>query len=192
MALVVYDLFSEGNNMTKRFYSRDWMIRKAVEYVTENGFSQLSSRKLAKEFGCSLQPIYTNFKNMDEVRNCILEYMCHQTYRRSRHVKKKLLIETTEADYLLFTVAFVKANTVYYKAYRNCWFNTNIDTHVIFKYWENIYVNEVFHEDVFFELSDKEKKVLFSQLLVKAHGLILKQISAVEKLSDNDILLLLK
>ena len=49
------------------------IIRAAVELVRSNGHESLNARALAKALGCSTQPIFSNFKNMDDVLDSVLE-----------------------------------------------------------------------------------------------------------------------
>ncbi|MEI3065320.1 MAG: TetR family transcriptional regulator [Oscillospiraceae bacterium] len=40
----------------------------AVEVLREGGFSAVNARSVAKKLGCSTQPIYSSFQNMDELK----------------------------------------------------------------------------------------------------------------------------
>ena len=52
---------------------RQDIIDAAVELVRENGHEALNARALAERIGCSTQPIFSNFKSMDEVMDSVLE-----------------------------------------------------------------------------------------------------------------------
>lgn len=49
------------------------IIKAAVELVRSNGHESLNARALAKALGCSTQPIFSNFKNMDDVLDSVLK-----------------------------------------------------------------------------------------------------------------------
>ncbi len=44
------------------------IIETAFEMVRKEGFGVLSARNIAKQIGCSTQPIYWAYKNMDELK----------------------------------------------------------------------------------------------------------------------------
>lgn len=52
----------------KQKYSRELIIQTAKAIIERDGVECLSHRTIAKELGCSTQPIMSNFKSMDEVR----------------------------------------------------------------------------------------------------------------------------
>ncbi|MBP5756764.1 MAG: TetR/AcrR family transcriptional regulator [Spirochaetales bacterium] len=49
------------------------IIKAAVEIVRENGYENLNARTLASRLGCSTQPIFSNFKNMQDLFESVLE-----------------------------------------------------------------------------------------------------------------------
>lgn len=51
-----------------RRISRDAIVDAAVEVLREGGFSAVNARSVAKKLGCSTQPIYSSFQNMDELK----------------------------------------------------------------------------------------------------------------------------
>lgn len=50
-----------------RKYTKEDIIKVAENIVKNEGMSNLNARRLAKELGCSVQPIFHNFSSMDEV-----------------------------------------------------------------------------------------------------------------------------
>lgn len=53
--------------------TREEIIATAVELVRQNGESALNARNIAHSLGCSTQPIFSNFSNMDELRAAVKE-----------------------------------------------------------------------------------------------------------------------
>lgn len=49
------------------------IIKAAVELVRENGHENLNARTLASRLGCSTQPIFSNFKNMNDLLDSVLK-----------------------------------------------------------------------------------------------------------------------
>lgn len=53
--------------------TKEIIIETAFEMVRKEGFSVLSARNIAKQIGCSTQPIYWTYKNMDELKTEICQ-----------------------------------------------------------------------------------------------------------------------
>ena len=53
--------------------SSDDIVNAAVEFVRSEGVDTLNARRLAKALDCSTQPIFSNFKSMDEVKEAVLD-----------------------------------------------------------------------------------------------------------------------
>lgn len=52
----------------KKQMNKHQIIEKAFEIVRNEGYESLTARKLAKELGCSTQPIYQTFTDMKELK----------------------------------------------------------------------------------------------------------------------------
>ena len=48
--------------------TQEVIIETAFEMVRKEGFAVLSARNIAKQIGCSTQPIYWSYKNMDDLK----------------------------------------------------------------------------------------------------------------------------
>lgn len=52
---------------------RDNIINKSFQILKTEGLEYINARHIAKKLNCSVQPIFSNFKNMDELKLCILK-----------------------------------------------------------------------------------------------------------------------
>lgn len=68
--------------------TKEIIIETAFEMVRKEGFAILSARNIAKKIGCSTQPIYWNYKNMDDLKNEILQKACQLFQNTILHYKK--------------------------------------------------------------------------------------------------------
>ncbi|MCX4365444.1 MAG: TetR/AcrR family transcriptional regulator [Bacilli bacterium] len=50
-------------------YSKDKIVETALEIAKKEGFEKLNARRIAKELKSSVNPIFNNFKNMDELKD---------------------------------------------------------------------------------------------------------------------------
>lgn len=64
--------------------SREEIIEAALDVMREGGFSAINARSVAKKLGCSTQPIYFSFKNMDELRSALTERAIEMHTQRVR------------------------------------------------------------------------------------------------------------
>ena len=46
-------------------FEKDYIIEKSVDFIKEKGIDKLSARELTKYIGCSTQPIFRLYDNMD-------------------------------------------------------------------------------------------------------------------------------
>ena len=53
-------------------YSREKFLEAAVEIVRERGLEAVTARELGDRLGCSSRPVFTAFKNMEEVQQAVI------------------------------------------------------------------------------------------------------------------------
>ena len=53
--------------------SRDRILDAAVQVLRDGGFSAINARSVARKLGCSTQPIYLSFRNMDELKAALTD-----------------------------------------------------------------------------------------------------------------------
>lgn len=56
-----------------RKVSRDDIIDAAVAVLRDHGFAAVNARNVAQKLGCSTQPIYFSFKNMEELKAALTQ-----------------------------------------------------------------------------------------------------------------------
>ena len=89
----------------KRF-SKDEIIDAAVEVLRDGGFSSVNARSVAKKLGCSTQPIYFSFANMDELKAALTE---RAVLMHTRRVRDSLRAhEGNDSRYSSYGMGFVK------------------------------------------------------------------------------------
>ncbi len=53
--------------------TREEIIKAAVEIIRSNGEAALNVRSVAEALGCSTQPVFSNFKTMDELKGEVIK-----------------------------------------------------------------------------------------------------------------------
>ena len=64
----------------KAKFTREEVVRTALEMVRENGMDTLSARNLSARLGSSASPIFTIFQNMEDVQQEVIS-AAHEIYR---------------------------------------------------------------------------------------------------------------
>lgn len=59
--------------MRRKIYTRDLILQAAYEVMERDGFSGFTARNIADQLGVSTQPIYLEFKNMQDLKNTLIE-----------------------------------------------------------------------------------------------------------------------
>lgn len=54
-------------------YSAEDIVMQAFELARKSGWSGLSTTAVAKQIGCSTMPIYSHFKNLEELEHAVME-----------------------------------------------------------------------------------------------------------------------
>ena len=86
--------------------SKEAIIDAAVEVLREGGFSAINARSVAKKLGCSTQPIYFSFKNMEELKSALTERAIEL---HTQHVRDFLRNhEGNDSRYSSYGMGFVK------------------------------------------------------------------------------------
>ena len=71
--------------------SKEDIINKALNIARCENFNSINARRLAKELGCSVQPIFSNFKNMEELKRVVFYNICELFYVRITIVEESCI-----------------------------------------------------------------------------------------------------
>ena len=64
--------------------SKEAIIDAAAAVLRTGGFEAINARSVAKALGCSTQPIYLSFRNMEELKSALTQRAIEQHTRRVR------------------------------------------------------------------------------------------------------------
>lgn len=86
--------------------SKDEIVDAAVEVLREGGFAAVNARSVAKKLGCSTQPIYFSFRNMEELKAALTARAIELHTRRVRDSLRAH--EGNDSRYSSYGMGFVK------------------------------------------------------------------------------------
>ena len=89
-----------------RKVSKDEIVDAAVEVLREGGFAAINARSVAKKLGCSTQPIYFSFRNMEELKAALTVRAIELHTRRVRDSLRAH--EGNDSRYSSYGMGFVK------------------------------------------------------------------------------------
>lgn len=97
------------------------IVDAAFEIARQEGFDGLTVRKIADRLGSSVAPIYVSFKNIDEVRQAVME--------RTQQVAREMMAATNTGDpFLDIGVASLRFAKEYSVLFRDMVLKENPDT----------------------------------------------------------------
>ncbi len=92
--------------------SKEEIIDAAVEILRESGTTAINARSVAKKLGCSTQPIYLSFQNMDDLKTAMTQRAIEQ---HTQHVRDWLHMHDDSSNcysqysrYSSYGIGFVK------------------------------------------------------------------------------------
>lgn len=88
--------------------TKDMIVDAAMEIFRAEGFDAVTSRRVAFKLGCSTQPIYFEYKNMDELKNDIVKKVVGQLNEIFSSVSNEGKEEPDEFVYRSFGLSFLK------------------------------------------------------------------------------------
>ena len=86
--------------------SKDEIIDAAIEVLRDDGFAAINARSVAKKMGCSTQPIYFSFKNMEELKAALTDRAIRMHTQRVRDSLR--IHEGNDSRYSSYGMGFVK------------------------------------------------------------------------------------
>ena len=89
-----------------RKVSKEQIINAAVDVLRDDGFFAINARSVAKKLGCSTQPIYFSFRNMEELKAALTERAIQMHTQRVRDSLR--IHEGNDSRYSSYGMGFVK------------------------------------------------------------------------------------
>lgn len=78
--------------MPKQRITKEMVVNAAFELARYGGMEQVMVKTIAEKIGCSVQPIYSYCKNMEELRQDVaIQVKCFIKEYLASHLDKKML-----------------------------------------------------------------------------------------------------
>ena len=84
--------------------TKEEIVRVGVELIREEGEGALNARNIAARLQCSTQPIFSNFRTMQELREAIIA----EAYRRYREVLADEIANSSDSPYKASGMGYIR------------------------------------------------------------------------------------
>ncbi len=163
-------------------FQREEIIDTAYRIVEKEGFNAINARKIAKELGGSVQPIYHNFSTMEELNKEIFD----KIYLKYQKTMQQAIDK--EHPYLAKGMAYVKFARVYPEFYK-----------IIFMQESKMNLEEFIEADIEttkdvmesiikkFDISKADLKDFHIKIWIFTHGLACLVATKTVNFSDDEV-----
>lgn len=164
-----------------RKYTKAEIIEVAENIIKEEGMSSLNARRLAKKLGCSVQPIFHNFKSMDEVVKEVIKNITNKYH------EYMLSGQNSENPYKAMGLSYIKFAREY-KEFFKILFMQKTDLNI-----ENFIMSDSIGDDVIKTgmiltgLSYESQKNFHTKVWMFTHGIACLVATETVKLTDLEI-----
>lgn len=148
----------------RKTITRDQILNAAYEVVATEGFSRFTARNIAAKMKCSTQPIYLEFKNMDELRQALFEKIKHHLLSdvfSQKHIGDPII------DLILNYIDFASTET---KLYRSLFVEEHNREDILNEFTYSLFMEKLEQDTKLKTLGDDKKKALFSATWIVATG----------------------
>ncbi len=91
-----------------RKFQREDILEITYQIVKAEGIKSVNARRIAKELNCSVQPIFHNFRDMEELKSMVYEKI-YETYKEFTLSK----MQTTDKPYKAMGIAYIQFAKIY-------------------------------------------------------------------------------
>ncbi len=167
--------------MPKQTVDKNEILKIALEMTRENGFEYVNARSVAKRMGYSVQPIYSYFKNMDDLRQALYgaAMQFYNEFIYSRVDKNNALESMAKAN-----VAFAKYETNLFKLLFFQKLNGLNSFNDIYEWMGDKQATKQLSEKLL--LSEQKIKDVYIMLIVFTHGVATMIATGGANISDEE------
>lgn len=146
--------------------TKEIIIKTAFEMVRKEGFAVLSARNIAKKIGCSTQPIYWSYKNMDDLKAEVCQ-------KALSHLKNEMCqYKKTNDDFLDLGLGYIRIAHTEPTLFKAFYMDNIMKIQMTDIIPENKEVIELMkNTEDFKKMSDEEIKNIFFRSWMLVHGI---------------------
>ncbi|MCF1622518.1 TetR/AcrR family transcriptional regulator [Tetragenococcus koreensis] len=169
----------------KKTITRDQILEAAYEVVAKEGFSRFTARNIAAKMKCSTQPIYLEFKNMDDLKQALLKEIFD-------YLAAEVLPKEHSGDKLVdLGFNYIEFATKEKKLYKALYLEENLGDKSIQKVSFDYFVKLVQQDPEYKDLPEDKLSSLYTGFWIIVTGLAALTSANIMKPTDKEINVLL-
>ncbi|MGY3765914.1 TetR/AcrR family transcriptional regulator [Vagococcus vulneris] len=149
----------------RKTITREHILDATYQVISTEGFSGFTARNIANKMKTSTQPIYLEFKNMEDLRDVFLKEIEKDL---NDNVFSKVITGDPLIDLCLNYVDFAKKEKV---LYRSLFVEDHEGGKGLNKYTHRLYLEKLNSSDKYRDFSDEQKESLFIAIWITVTGL---------------------
>ncbi|MEY8427623.1 TetR/AcrR family transcriptional regulator [Lachnospiraceae bacterium 46-15] len=162
-------------------FQREDIVKAAYEIVKAEGMKDMNARRIAKELGCSTQPIYHNFNTMEELKQLVRDRIY------ADYVEYMAKGAKEERAYLGMGMAFIRFARDYPNFFRVLFMHESGLSLIQF-IQSDATGNQVLEKgQIFSELDAEQQKEFHRKVMVFTYGLAVIAATQAVQLPDEEI-----
>lgn len=145
----------------KKTIKREHILSAAYEVVSTEGFSGFTARNIASKMKTSTQPIYLEFKNMDELREKFIEELF---FYLQEEIYDKEITGDSLVDMAICYIEFAKKEET---LFRSVFIDPHQDSKRFTKFSHDLFMERIAKDQTYDEFDeDKKESIFLCNLLV--------------------------
>lgn len=167
-------------------FEKDYIIDKSIDFIKEKGIERLSVRELTKYIGCSTQPIFRLYDNMDVYKKDLQKTLSknYNSFLEDKIDTNNYFLSTTYAYAL-----YAKKENDLFKAL----FISDLSDNKILKDKLSVkhnkdIINSIMKE---YNISETKAESLYKDVIIYTHGLATQLCLKSINISDKDLLFMI-
>lgn len=169
----------------KKTITRDQILDAAYNVVAKSGFTRFTARNIAAEMNCSTQPIYLEFKNMEDLKNEVIKKI--RSYIKTK-IYPVVRTGNRPTDLALNYINFARDEKSLYRALYLEEYGGGKDVQVDAY---NYFYTEMRNEPQFVDVSDEVFHSLHTSIWIEATGIASLMSSGIINPSEEQIIQLI-
>jgi len=170
----------------KKTITKEQILNAAYDVVATEGFSRFTARNIASKMKCSTQPIYLEFKNMDDLKDALFEKI-------ESYLTNEVFINEITGDPLvdmaLNYIHFAAREKVLYRA---LYVEEHAGGKELNRFGYELFMEKLKTDPKHTDLSDEKKRALFSGCWIVATGIASLKSGGLIRPSDQEIIAMME
>ncbi len=163
---------------------KEMILEYALKMLIRDGYSSLNIKAIAKEIGCSTQPISWHFGNMDGLRNALSEYARSYAVGKLFNIQENSVLSFLDLGLNYLDIAFDAPNLFRYIFMNDCGVYVANDVRVFSDAGQNAVITEMLSNQL--GISKELAGIYVQDLTIYTHGLASYVATGVVQISKEE------